>query len=77
MAGILSLLESAGNFYVWDVNKYTRDAVSVVMSFDGKPENVTSISYSLVWLAQRKLEAQIHGFRKQSDKTQDLKSKAF
>lgn len=64
-------------YYVWDVNKDSRDAVSVVMSFEGKPENVTSISYSLVWLAQRKLETQFHGFRKQSDKMQNLKSKAF
>jgi hypothetical protein len=69
--------ELQANYYAWDVNKDTRDAVSVVMSFDSKPENVTSISYSLVWLAQRKLETQFHGFRKQSDKTQDLKSRAF
>lgn len=69
--------ELQATYYVWDVNKDTRDAVSVLMSFDGKPENVTSISYSLVWLAQRKLETQFHGFRKQSDKTQDLKSRAF
>lgn len=64
-------------YYVWEVNPATRDNVSIIMSFDGEPENVTSISYSLRWLAQKGLETTFAGFRKESDKTQDLKSKAF
>jgi len=65
------------SYYVWEINQNTKDAVSIVTAFDGKPENVKSISYTLQWLSQKEIESKIFELMDDAQKSKELKSKAF
>lgn len=64
-------------YFVWETNNDTRNRVTIGMSFDGKPENVQSLWYTLTWLSEMDIERKLFQMQKELVKAEELKSKAF
>ncbi|OPY84692.1 MAG: hypothetical protein A4E71_02557 [Smithella sp. PtaU1.Bin162] len=69
--------KNESSYYVWEIDKGTSDEISIVMSYNKKPSNITSISYSMTSLSQKELEVNFYEYSKKQSISEDMKSKAF